>query len=57
MQYISLLRKNRLKQRLRHARERMHKLFPLTEQQWLEWVHDEQKGARPRDSGARPPHN
>lgn len=45
-QYIELLRKCHLRERLRAARERMNGLFPLNEQQWLAWVGDEMDAAR-----------
>lgn len=41
LQYISLLRTCKLKERLRAARQRMHDLFPFNEQQWLAWIDDE----------------
>jgi hypothetical protein len=45
-QYIELLRKCRLRERARAARERMHGLFPLNEAQWLKWLGDEMGAAR-----------
>ena len=39
-QYITLLRKCKLHERLDAARRAMHDLFPLTEQLWLEWLDD-----------------
>jgi hypothetical protein len=44
--YIELLRKCRLRERLRAARERMHGVFPLNERQWLAWLGDEMDAAR-----------
>lgn len=41
MQFIALLRKNKLRQRLRAARQHLHELFPMSEQLWLDWVNDE----------------
>lgn len=39
-QLINLLRRCKLKARLSDARQRMQKLFPLTEQLWLDWIND-----------------
>ena len=41
LQYIGVLRKCKLRERLRTAREAMHEHYPLTEQLWLEWLQDE----------------
>lgn len=41
LQYIGVLRKCKLRERLRTARESMHEHYPLTEQLWLEWLKDE----------------
>lgn len=41
VQYIGVLRKCKLRERLRTARESMHEHYPLTEQLWLEWLKDE----------------
>jgi hypothetical protein len=40
-QYVALLRRCRLRGRVRAARDAQAALFPLTEQQWREWVEDE----------------
>lgn len=40
-QYITLLRKAKLRERLKAARRAMQELFPLTEQLWVEWLDDE----------------
>jgi hypothetical protein len=45
-QYIALLRKCRLRERLRAAREAMYALFPFNERQWAEWLGDEAAAAR-----------
>ncbi|XP_070573008.1 squamous cell carcinoma antigen recognized by T-cells 3-like [Ptychodera flava] len=41
VQLIKLLRKEGELDRLRQARERMHQLFPMNEDLWLEWLKDE----------------
>ncbi|DBA73744.1 TPA: hypothetical protein ACH3X2_009718 [Trebouxia sp. C0005] len=41
VQYVNLLRKCKLREKLRTARESMQEHYPLTEQLWLEWLHDE----------------
>ena len=41
LQYVNLLRKCNLREKLRIARESMQERYPLTEQLWLEWLHDE----------------
>ena len=41
MQYISLLRKNQMKSRVRSARQAMQTIFPLSQELWLEWLDDE----------------
>ncbi len=41
LQYVNLLRKCKLREKLRTARESMQEHYPLTEQLWLEWLHDE----------------
>ncbi|KAI8465892.1 MAG: hypothetical protein J3K34DRAFT_452483 [Monoraphidium minutum] len=46
LEYIALLRKCRLRERARAARERMHGLFPFNEAQWREWLGDEMDCAR-----------
>lgn len=41
LQLIGLLRKYRLKETLRKARQDMHRQFPLSESLWLQWFEDE----------------
>ena len=43
MQYIALLRKSKMRERTRAAREGMHSRFPFSEGLWLEWLQDELK--------------
>eukprot|EP00798_Chlamydomonas_sp_ICE-L_P021550 gene21550-28543_t len=43
IEYIALLRKCRLRERLCEAHEKMADHFPLSEQLWTEWVNDELK--------------
>lgn len=45
LQYIGVLRKCKLREKLRTAREAMHEHYPLTEQLWLEWLQDETSSA------------
>ena len=45
-QYIALLKKCKMAQRLKAARRSMQQLFPLTEEIWLEWLSDEQSAVR-----------
>jgi len=40
-QYVALLRRCKLRSRLRGACEAQAALFPLTEQQWRDWIDDE----------------
>jgi hypothetical protein len=40
-QYVALLRRCKLRGRLRDACEAQAALFPLTEQQWRDWIDDE----------------
>ena len=44
LQYISLLRRAGLKERLKAARRAMHEHFPMTEALWIEWLGDEAPG-------------
>jgi squamous cell carcinoma antigen recognized by T-cells 3 len=44
-QYIAVLRKGKLKERLKAARRAMQERFPLTEQLWTEWLDDEVSGS------------
>lgn len=41
MQYIAVLRRSKMKERTRAAREAMHSRFPFGESLWLEWLQDE----------------
>ena len=41
VQYIALLRKCKMKERARTARDAMHTRFPFSESLWLEWLQDE----------------
>ncbi|XP_077995883.1 spliceosome associated factor 3, U4/U6 recycling protein-like [Glandiceps talaboti] len=41
VQLINLLRKEGELEKLHQARERMHQLFPLSEELWLQWLQDE----------------
>lgn len=41
LQYIRVLRKCKLREKLRAARKAMQEHYPLTEQLWLEWLQDE----------------
>lgn len=45
VQYIGVLRKCKLREKLKTAREAMNKHYPLTEQLWLEWLQDETSSA------------
>jgi hypothetical protein len=40
LQLIIVLKRCKLKARLSDARHRMRKLFPLSEQLWLDWIND-----------------
>ncbi|KAM5191246.1 squamous cell carcinoma antigen recognized by T-cells 3 [Mantella aurantiaca] len=48
---IKLLRQEGELERLRHARQKMSELFPLTEEIWLDWLKDEMKIAESETSG------
>ncbi|XP_072271437.1 squamous cell carcinoma antigen recognized by T-cells 3 [Pyxicephalus adspersus] len=48
---IKLLRQEGELERLRHARQKMSELFPLTEEIWLDWLKDEMKIADSETSG------
>lgn len=41
LQYVSVLRKCKLREKLRSARQSMQERYPLTESLWLEWLEDE----------------
>ncbi|CAG8568915.1 8945_t:CDS:10 [Acaulospora morrowiae] len=43
VQYIQALRRAALFEELRGAREMMHRIFPLSEEMWLEWIEDESR--------------
>lgn len=45
-QYIGVLRKCRLRERLRGARAAMQQQFPLSKALWLEWLDDEAAAAK-----------
>ncbi len=49
-QYIALLRKCNLHERLDAARRSMHVLFPLSEAMWLEWLQDAQQAEEAHDA-------
>jgi len=40
LQLLEVLTRCKLKARLTEARERMHKLFPLNEKLWIDWIND-----------------
>lgn len=44
MQYITILRKCKMRERLKGARREMRERFPLTEGLWMEWLEDECSG-------------
>lgn len=46
LQYIDLLRKCKMTQRLKAARRAMQALFPLSEDIWLQWLADEQSAVK-----------
>lgn len=50
LQYIGVLRKCKMRERLRTARQAMQERFPLTDDLWLDWLADEREG------GAEPSH-
>ncbi|BDA40979.1 Squamous cell carcinoma antigen recognized by T-cells 3 [Coccomyxa sp. Obi] len=41
LQYITVLRKNKMRARLKEARRSMQERFPLGEKLWLDWLEDE----------------
>ena len=49
LQYITVLRKGKLKERLKGARRAMQERFPLTEQLWTEWLDDEALASTPTE--------
>jgi hypothetical protein len=49
LQYIAVLRKGRLKERLKGARRSMQERFPLIEQLWTEWLDDEMSASSPAE--------
>ena len=52
-QYVALLRRCKLRGRLREACEAQAALFPLTEQQWRDWIDDEIAAAERCAANAR----
>ncbi len=53
MQYIAVLRRCKMHERLRSARRAMHTRFPFSEALWLEWLEDELAGSRHAADQAR----
>lgn len=53
VQYVTLLRRCRLRGRMRDAREALASRFPLSEQLWREWVEDEIDAAERCERPAR----
>ncbi|RUS26369.1 hypothetical protein BC938DRAFT_470863 [Jimgerdemannia flammicorona] len=53
IQLIQALRKATMFDELRTAREEMHRIFPLTEAMWLEWIEDEKRIALQKEEKAR----
>ncbi|WIA33569.1 hypothetical protein OEZ86_006693 [Tetradesmus obliquus] len=49
VQLIQLLRKCKLRERLRQARQLMHDLFPFNESQWMDWINDEMAAISSQD--------
>jgi hypothetical protein len=45
LEYLALLRTCRMQERLKDARRSMHEIFPMQENMWLEWIHDEIENA------------
>lgn len=45
LEYVALLRTCRMQERLKDARRCMHETFPMQEDMWLEWIHDEIENA------------
>ena len=45
VEYLAVLRKCRMMERLKDARWDMLRVFPMTERMWLEWVHDDMEQA------------
>eukprot|EP00890_Picochlorum_soloecismus_P000020 jgi/Picsp_1/1018/NSC_04502-R1_squamous cell carcinoma antigen recognized by t-cells 3-like len=45
LEYVALLRTCRMQERLKDARRSMHETFPMQEDMWLEWIHDEIENA------------
>lgn len=41
VEFIAVLRRCKMMERLRDARRNMHQHFPLSERMWLEWLEDE----------------
>ncbi|KAI8109130.1 hypothetical protein M9435_005544 [Picochlorum sp. BPE23] len=45
VEFIAVLRRCKMMERLRDARRNMHQHFPLSERMWLEWLEDESSTA------------
>lgn len=45
VEFIAVLRRCKMMERLRDARQNMHQHFPLNERMWLEWLEDESSAA------------
>eukprot|EP00050_Salpingoeca_kvevrii_P023249 m.139751 g.139751 ORF g.139751 m.139751 type:complete len:908 (+) comp9999_c0_seq1:2-2725(+) len=50
LEYIALVREEGILPKIRHARERMAALFPLTPKLWLEWIEDERAATVPANA-------
>ncbi|CAG8647696.1 25520_t:CDS:10, partial [Dentiscutata erythropus] len=53
VRYIQALRQAALFEELKDARERMHRIFPLPEDIWLEWIQDESRLASTKEEKQR----
>eukprot|EP00124_Ichthyophonus_hoferi_P001584 Ihof_evm3s86 gene=Ihof_evmTU3s86 len=53
VEYLSTLRSAGNLQEIRHAREKMSAVFPLTEELWLQWIGDEERLAEGADGEKR----
>ena len=53
VEYLALLRTCRMQERLKDARRSMHEIFPMQEDMWLEWIHDEIENADNAEDLAR----
>lgn len=45
VEFIAVLRRCNMMERLRDARRNMHEHFPMSERMWLEWLEDESRAA------------